>query len=297
MDDPGFVAKVRQIQSDPNCIQGMLQDPKIMNLLTSLLGMGGAAGRPEDAAAEMGAADTEAVVEEVEVDAPPAPEPAAKPTPEPTPEVSDEVRSIPISTPHLRLRLHLRPRLHLHLCLHPISIPIPSHPPSQSPQAKQAAEQKQLGNAAYKKRDFDTALRCYEKAQELDPTNAVYWLNSAAVKMETKSYEECIADCKKAIEVCQEFNGAFETMGKAYGRIGTAQARMGLLNEARESYEKSLVESHDRGIEKKLKALKGQIEDQKKKEYLDADKALEHKELGNNLFREGKWTDALKEYR
>ncbi len=39
--------------------------------------------------------------------------------------------------------------------------------------------EKELGNGAYKKSDFVTALRHYEKASEIDPTNMVYRTNIA----------------------------------------------------------------------------------------------------------------------
>ena len=43
----------------------------------------------------------------------------------------------------------------------------------------QAVEEKEKGNAAYKKRDFTTALEHYDKAIELDPTNVTFLTNKA----------------------------------------------------------------------------------------------------------------------
>lgn len=40
-------------------------------------------------------------------------------------------------------------------------------------------EEKELGNAAYKRKDFETALEHYRKAIELDPTNASFLTNKA----------------------------------------------------------------------------------------------------------------------
>ena len=43
----------------------------------------------------------------------------------------------------------------------------------------QALEEKEKGNAAYKKREFTTALEHYDKAIELDPTNVTFLTNKA----------------------------------------------------------------------------------------------------------------------
>lgn len=43
----------------------------------------------------------------------------------------------------------------------------------------QALKEKELGNAAYKNRDFETALKHYEGAIKHDPTNMSYISNKA----------------------------------------------------------------------------------------------------------------------
>lgn len=42
-----------------------------------------------------------------------------------------------------------------------------------------ALAEKDLGNQAYKKRDFETALSHYDKAYELDDTNITFLTNKA----------------------------------------------------------------------------------------------------------------------
>ena len=55
-----------------------------------------------------------------------------------------------------------------------------------------AEDVKKLGNDAYKKMDFDTALNHYHEARKLNPREITYLNNIAAVKMEQKKYDECI---------------------------------------------------------------------------------------------------------
>ena len=43
----------------------------------------------------------------------------------------------------------------------------------------QALKEKELGNEAYKKKDFETAIKHYDGAIELDPENITFLLNKA----------------------------------------------------------------------------------------------------------------------
>lgn len=44
---------------------------------------------------------------------------------------------------------------------------------------EQALKEKELGNSAYKNKDFESALKHYEEAMKHDPTNMTYLSNQA----------------------------------------------------------------------------------------------------------------------
>jgi hypothetical protein len=48
----------------------------------------------------------------------------------------------------------------------------------------QAAQEKELGNEAYKKKEFETAIGHYNKAIELNPSDMTFLTNRAAVFFE-----------------------------------------------------------------------------------------------------------------
>jgi tetratricopeptide (TPR) repeat protein len=54
-----------------------------------------------------------------------------------------------------------------------------------------ALAEKDLGNQAYKKREFETALTHYNKAYELDNTNITFLTNKAGKKYLNILYLKC----------------------------------------------------------------------------------------------------------
>lgn len=64
---------------------------------------------------------------------------------------------------------------------------------------KDAEAKKNEGNAAYKNKNFSEALRFYEEAIQIDPTELTFYTNKAAVYFEMKDYAKCIEECDKAI--------------------------------------------------------------------------------------------------
>ena len=105
-----------------------------------------------------------------------------------------------------------------------------------------ALNEKQLGNKAYAKKDFATAISHYEKAIQLDITELTFHSNMAAVYFEMKDFEECVACCKKAVEVGRENRADFKLVAKAMSRMGSAYRKLGKLAEAKAILEKALTE-------------------------------------------------------
>lgn len=83
-----------------------------------------------------------------------------------------------------------------------------------------AYQEKDLGNEAYKKKDFESAIKHYQKAAEHDPTDITFYTNMAAVYFEQKEYEKCIKECEKGIEIGRQNRADFKLIAKAFTRIG-----------------------------------------------------------------------------
>ncbi|RVE50580.1 hypothetical protein evm_004807 [Chilo suppressalis] len=189
--------------------------------------------------------------------------------------------------------------------------PAPEKTPSQPPKKEEppkpkyedlpenrrlALLEKDQGNECYKKKDFENALKHYQKAAEHDTTDITFYTNMAAVYFEQKEYEKCIKECEKAIEIGRENRADFKLIAKAFTRIGNAYRKMEQWKLAKTYFEKSMSEHRTPEIKTLLSEVEKKIAEEEKKAYVDPVKAEQEKELGNEYFKKGDYSTAVKHY-
>ncbi|VEU36078.1 unnamed protein product [Pseudo-nitzschia multistriata] len=81
---------------------------------------------------------------------------------------------------------------------------------------KTAEEYKALGNEAFSKKDFKTAIEFYSKAILQEPKNHIFFSNRSASHAGLQDWESAITDAKECIRLNPEFI-------KGYYRLATAQ--------------------------------------------------------------------------
>ncbi|KAK7309033.1 hypothetical protein RJT34_05455 [Clitoria ternatea] len=186
----------------------------------------------------------------------------------------------------------------------PVSEPEPMELPEEERDAKQrkaeAQKEKEAGNAAYKKKDFDTAIQHYTKALELDDEDISFLTNRAAVYLEMGKYEECIKDCDRAVERGRELRSDFKMIARALTRKGSALVKMAKCSKdyepAIEAFQKALTEHRNPDTLKKLNEAEKAKKDIEQQEYFDPKLADEEREKGNEFFKQQKYPEAVKQY-
>ncbi|TPX33118.1 hypothetical protein SmJEL517_g03939 [Synchytrium microbalum] len=272
---PDFVNIVKGIQANPRTMNQHLQDPRIMNLVMSLMGINASAGGGDDAA----------------FDDEDTPMSAAQPTSEqPTqqPSSTTKTSSTPSSTTRQTPK-QPEPQ--------PMQVDEPEVELSETAKARVASDaEKEKGNVSYKARKFEDALKHYDAAWEADKTNVPVLTNKAAVLFEMEKYQDCIKVCEDAIEVGRELRVDYKLIAKAFARIGNAYAKMNDLPNAIKYLQKSLSEHRDAGVLDRLRAIEKQKAVADKESYRDPVKSDEAREKGNEFFKKGVWPDAVKFY-
>merc|ERR1712183_627632 len=141
----------------------------------------------------------------------------------------------------------------------------PKPEPAQVPDnVQQSLDEKALGNAAYKKKDFETALSHYDKAFELDSKNITFLTNKAAVYFEMGDMDKCREVCHKVVEVGRENRVDYKLIAKALTRIGNSYYKQDNLEEAKKYYDKSLLENRCKETLQKYNDCIKKLEVQKK---------------------------------
>lgn len=161
---------------------------------------------------------------------------------------------------------------------------------------KRALEEKEKGNAAYKKKDFATAHTHYDKAIELDPTNIVYKNNKAAVYFEQEEFDTCIKTCQEAVEIGRENRADFKLIAKAFGRIANAYTKKKDYSNALVFFNKSVSEFRDPAVLKKQKEVETLLKEQERLAYINPELSQQEKDKGNDFFKKGDYPNAIKHY-
>ncbi|TYI53671.1 hypothetical protein E1A91_D11G020700v1 [Gossypium mustelinum] len=261
LQQPDFVKAMQEIQRNPSKLNEYLQDQRVMQALGVLLNVKFKAhGGGDD-------------MEIPEADSPPAPSPSRpakeevkKPEPEPEPEPME----------------------------------ITEEEKEKKEKKEKALKEKEAGNAAYKKKDFETAIKHYTTAMELDEGDISYITNRAAVYLEMGKYEDCIKDCDKAVERGRELRSDYKMIARALTRKGTALAKMAKCSKdyepAIETFQKALTEHRNPDTLKKLNDAEKAKKDLEQQEYFDPKVADEEREKGNECFKQQKYPEAVKHY-
>ncbi|KAL4283831.1 hypothetical protein GQ457_16G026490 [Hibiscus cannabinus] len=260
LQQPDFVKAMQEIQRNPSKLNEHLKDQRVMQALGVLLNVKIAHG---------GGDDTE--VQEAETSSPPPPSQPAK----------EEAK---------------RPK--------PVSEPEPMDFSEEEKLKKEkkvkALKEKETGNAAYKKKDFETAIQHYTKAMEIDDEDISYITNRAAVYLEMGKYEDCIKDCDKAVERGRELRADYKMIAKALTRKGTAMVKMAKCSKdyepAIETFQKALTEHRNPETLKKLNDAEKARKELEQQEYFDPKIADEEREKGNEFFKQQKYPEAVKHY-
>ncbi|CAA0820581.1 Hsp70-Hsp90 organizing protein 3 [Striga hermonthica] len=269
LQQPDFVKMLQDIQKNPNNLNLYLKDQRVMQALGVLLNLKlQTRDSEQDVAMPMPTASNGGSPERkrpAAVETEPKKEdkrPEKVPEPEPV-EVSDEERE-------------------------------------KKERKVQALKEKESGNAAYKKKDFETAIQHYTKAIELDNEDISFHTNRAAVYLEMGKYEECIKDCDKAVERGRELRSDFRMIARAFTRKGSALVKMAKSSKdyepAIETFQKALTEHRNPDTLKKLNDAEKAKKDLEQQEYFDPQIADEEREKGNQHFKEQKYPEAIKHY-
>ncbi|XP_056398877.1 tetratricopeptide repeat protein 12 isoform X3 [Hyla sarda] len=129
---------------------------------------------------------------------------------------------------------------------------------------------KDLGNKAFDKGDYETAIQCYSEGLEKLKDMQVLYTNRAQAYIKLEKYEKAISDCEWALK-CDD------KCVKAYVHMGRAHLSLKNYEEARQCYK--MITDIDITKEKLVKGYLRQVDYQEKKD-IQEQKAWQDLEAG-----------------
>lgn len=156
----------------------------------------------------------------------------------------------------------------------------------------EAEAEKAKGNALYMKRNFEPAIEHYRKAWDLHK-DITYLNNLGACLFEQGNYDEVIKTCQQAVDEGRAMRADYKVVAKSYGRIGSAYQKKGDLAQAIKHYERSLTEHRTPEFLNKLREAERALKEEQRRAYIDPAKSEEERNRGNDLFKAGKFAEAV----
>jgi len=133
---------------------------------------------------------------------------------------------------------------------------------------KDAETEKNKGNDFYEAKNFDEAMKCYQKASENNPKNPSYLLNQSAVLFMQEKWDDCITKCQEAVALCRQYFCDLKWTFKAFNRMGSVEEKRGNKEKALEYYRKALLEQKDETLKKRIKTLENENNEERKKKLI-----------------------------
>ena len=103
-----------------------------------------------------------------------------------------------------------------------------------------ALQEKNLGQEAHKRKDYEVAISHYSNAMKLNPKEMSFIYHLAKIHLEQKKYPECIRLSTKAIKVGKEQKANVKMVAKAMAMRGRAHRELGERDKYEEDVEKAV---------------------------------------------------------
>ncbi|CAH8357188.1 unnamed protein product [Eruca vesicaria subsp. sativa] len=158
---------------------------------------------------------------------------------------------------------------------------------------ERAESEKELGNAAFKKRHFEAAIQHYSNAMEFDDEDISCITNRADLGLRNNNqcrlvdwfqYKECIEDCNKAVKRGRELGSDCEMVARALTRKGTVFVKMAKCSKdyepAIEAYQRALTVHRNHETLSKLHQAERAKKEWERQEYIDPKIGDEEREKG-----------------
>ena len=108
---------------------------------------------------------------------------------------------------------------------------------------------------------------------------------------------QAVEACDKGLEcIVENVIKDYSKKAKLLARKAKVLYLQGLIDESIDLYSKSLLEDGNSTVKDQMKAIIKEKKEKAEKAYINPEIAEEHNKRGGELFKDGKFPDALKEY-